>query len=145
MKVQGKIFKLLPSYFYVKSLLHGVICVTKCQHSSSAPWHISVNDYTIVTEKLAVRFTRNFTCILIGSRVETSTRTRVDFRRVLGNSLLLGYLVFTSINNKMSYYLNNFFPHMMENTQYTSRYFTDTSRSSVKVTEISIRAACTGP
>ena len=35
MKVQEKIFKLRVGHFYVRSLLHGVICVTKCQRPSN--------------------------------------------------------------------------------------------------------------
>ena len=35
MKVQGKIFKLCIGHFYVRLLLHGVICVTKCEHPSN--------------------------------------------------------------------------------------------------------------
>ena len=55
-KVQGKIFKLLPGDCYVRSLLHGVICVTKCQHPPNcfsycsysffflfSPGHLSAN------------------------------------------------------------------------------------------------------
>ena len=32
---QDKIFKLCVDHFYVRSLLHGVICVTKCEHPSN--------------------------------------------------------------------------------------------------------------
>ena len=35
MKVQGNIFKLRIGHFYVRLLLHGVICVTKCQRPSN--------------------------------------------------------------------------------------------------------------
>ena len=76
MKVQEKIFKLRVGHFYVRSLLHGVICVTKCQRPSNcfflfflllSPGHFSVNDLFTVSKQLAIRFQRNFACILMGS------------------------------------------------------------------------------
>ena len=74
MKVQGNIFKLRIGHFYVRLLLHGVICVTKCQRPSNcfflfflSPGHSSVNDLFTVSKQLAIRFQRNFTCILMGS------------------------------------------------------------------------------
>ena len=72
MKVQEKIFKLRVGHFYVRSLLHGVICVTKCQRPSNcfflfffflSPGH----DLFTVSKQLAIRFQRNFACILMGS------------------------------------------------------------------------------
>ena len=86
MKVQGNIFKLYIGHFYVKSLLHGVICVTMCQRPSncfflffflSSPGHFSVNDLFTVSKQLAIRFQRNFTCILMGS-VRIAVQNYID-------------------------------------------------------------------
>ena len=52
-------------HFYVKLLLHGIICVTKRQPVSKclrysffflSPDQFSANDWDMVTEKLAIRF-----------------------------------------------------------------------------------------
>ena len=73
----GKDLQIMYGHFYVRLLLHGVICVTKCQRPSncfflffflfSSPGHFSVNDLFTVSKQLAIRFQRNFTCILMGS------------------------------------------------------------------------------
>ena len=70
----GKDLQITCGHFYVRSLLHGVICVTKCQRPSNcfflfflSPGHFSVNDLFTVSKQLAIRFQRNFACILMGS------------------------------------------------------------------------------
>ena len=82
MKVQEKIFKLCVGHFYVRSLFHGVICVTKCQHQSNcfflfffflSPGH----DLFTVSKQLAIRFQQNFTRILMGS-VRIAVQNYID-------------------------------------------------------------------
>ena len=57
----GKDLQIIARHFYIKSLLHGVICVTMNQHecfgdlSLSFPGHLLVNDWNTITEKLATR------------------------------------------------------------------------------------------
>ena len=82
----GKDLQIMYGHFYVRSLLHGVICVTKCQRPSncfflffflsfflSFPGH---NLFT-VSKQLAIRFQRNFTCILMGN-VRIAVQTFID-------------------------------------------------------------------
>ena len=60
----GKDLQIIASSLYVRSLLHGVICITRSQHESkcfhhilsSFPGHHSVNDWNTVMEKLGIRF-----------------------------------------------------------------------------------------
>ena len=73
----GKDLQIMCGHCYVRSLLHGVICVTKCQRPSNCfflffllsffllfyPGH----DLFTISKQLAKRFQRNFTCILMGS------------------------------------------------------------------------------
>ena len=71
----GKDLQITCGHFCVRSLIHDVICVTKCQPSVklflfillSSPGHFSVNDLFTVSKQLAMRFQRNFTCTLMGS------------------------------------------------------------------------------
>ena len=75
MKVQGKIFKSYIGHFYIRSIFHGVIGsqsvnvrqTVSIKVLSFSPGHFLVNDYSTVTEQLAIRFQQNFTCILMGS------------------------------------------------------------------------------
>ena len=58
MKMQGKIFKLLPGSLYVRSLLHGIICIKMSQpgskhfhHVLSFSGHLLINNCSTVPEK----------------------------------------------------------------------------------------------
>ena len=66
-ETSGKDLQIMYSHFYVRSLLHGGICVTKCKRPSncfflfffflsSSPGHFSVNDLFTVSKQLALRF-----------------------------------------------------------------------------------------
>ena len=71
MKVQGKTFKLLSGYFYVRSLLHGVICVTMCQPVSDRPTQITCSGCMWPH----LEFSRGFHCThSINSKVLCSDR-----------------------------------------------------------------------
>ena len=87
----GKDLQIMYWSLYVRSLLHGVICVTMCQRPSNcfflffflfSPGHFSVNDLFTVSKQLAIRFQRNFTCILMGS-VRIAVQNFIDSRLTL--------------------------------------------------------------
>ena len=56
----GKNLQIIAWSLYIRSLLHGVICITKCQPVSKyfphilSPDQFLVNDWDMVTEKLAI-------------------------------------------------------------------------------------------
>ena len=78
MKVQEKISNYVL-HFYVRSLLHGVICVKNVNVRQTVDsWAtLAVNDLFTVSKQLAIRFQRNFACILMGS-VRIAVQTFID-------------------------------------------------------------------
>ena len=74
MKVQGNIFKLsMDTFTSDHSFMAQFVSQSVNIHQTfflfflSSPGHFSVNDLFTVSKQLAIRFQRNFTCILMGS------------------------------------------------------------------------------
>ena len=70
----GQDLQIILGHFYIISLLHGVICVTKCQRPSNCfflffffSWPLFSQRLGYLTKQLAITFQQNFTYILMGS------------------------------------------------------------------------------